>query len=352
MAFRTQPHLTAFSLCLCLLTLGDSARANRLPAADSRLPVSDLQADPAIPTIRAALGYDWATAITSHAQMERYLQELVKSAPDRTLLVRYGTSYEGRGLYYLAVTSAENRRRLEEIRTANQRLADPRLADADEARRLVAELPALVWLAASVHGNELSCTEAALLAAYHLLADTRPETQAMLEKLVVLIDPLQNPDGRERYVNVYRESRGRFPNANPLSTEHAERWPGGRFNHYLFDMNRDWFLQSQQETVHKVRAYLKWQPQLYVDMHEMGHNSTYFFVPPADPINPFVLHSQMEWLWDLGRQQAEWFDRRGFSYTTREMFDAFYPGYGSKWPLLQGGIGVLWEQAGTRGLLV
>ena len=117
-------------------------------------------------------------------------------------------------------------------------------------------------------------------------------------------------------------------------------------------MNRDWFLQSQRETQAKVRAYLHWQPQIYVDAHEMGRNSTYYFVPPTDPINPFLSPRQKKWLYELGVNQAKWFDDFGFAYTTREMFDAFYAGYGSEWPTLQGGLGILWEQAGTRGLII
>ena len=321
-------------------------------AATVSLPVAELQADSAIPAIQAITGHDWATHITNQSEMERYLDTLVKAAPDRAKLEKYGESYEGRGLYYLVISCAENMQRLEEIRLANLQLAETQPATSESAAPPIAQMPALVWLAASVHGNELSSTEAALLTAYHLLADQRPETKQLLEQLVILIDPLQNPDGRARFVSVYGENRGVFDSADPLSTEHAERWPGGRFNHYLFDLNRDWFLQSQQESQYKVRAYRHWQPQIYVDAHEMGPNSTYFFVPPSDPINSFMLASQKEWMWKLGRQQAEWFDRYGFSYTTREMFDAFFPGYGSEWPTLQGGLGVLWEQAGVRGLSV
>ncbi len=316
------------------------------------LPIAAVDANPAIPSVKKTLGYDWATQITSHTSMEKYLRALAKAAPDRCRLVRYGDSYEGRGLYYLVITSPENFARLEEIRQSVQKLSDPRTTTLADAGSLIANLPAVVMLAASVHGNELSSTESMLLTAYHLLADRRPETEAILQRLVVLIDPLQNPDGRERYVNVYQESRGSFVNSHPLSMEHTERWPGGRFNHYLFDMNRDWFLQSQRETQQKVRAYLHWMPQIYVDAHEMGRNSTYFFVPPTDPVNPFMLPKQHQWLAELGQHQAAWFDRHGFAYTTRELFDAFFPGYGSEWPTLHGGLGILWEQAGTRGLIV
>ena len=350
MPFRTA--VSAAAVVLLLFVAADCPAALPEVSAEPTLPLADLEADATIPTVKQVLGYDWTEQITSHGAMERYLRALVKAAPDRARLVSYGASYEGRKLYYLVVTSPENMKRLEEIRAANLKLADPRGTTPAEAGDAIATSPALVWIAASVHGNELSSTEAMLLTAYHLLADQRPETRKLLEQLVVLIDPLQNPDGRERFINVYRESKGAFTDSNPLSKEHTERWPGGRFNHYLFDMNRDWFLQSQQETQGKVRAYLHWQPQIYVDAHEMGRNSSYFFVPPMDPLNPFMLPKQHDWLWKLGRQQADWFDRFGFSYTTREIFDAFFPGYGSEWPTLQGGLGILWEQASTRGLVV
>ncbi len=345
------------NLSIVLVTSLLTAATAAVPAAAAaetlhQLPLAQLDPDPGIPVIKDVLGYDWAAQITSHVAMEQYLRALVAAAPDRSRLVPYGTSYEGRRLYYLIVTSPENFQRLERLRTDNLKLSDPRGTTLTEAAQMIPDMPAVIWLAASVHGNELSSTEAALLTAYHLLADRRPETRELLQHLIVLIDPLQNPDGRERFVNVYRETRGEFVNSHPLSTEHTERWPGGRFNHYLFDMNRDWFLQSQRETQSKVRAYLHWMPQIYVDAHEMGRNSSYFFVPPMDPINPFMLPKQHQWLSQLGQHQAAWFDRYGFAYTTRELFDAFYPGYGSEWPTLQGGLGILWEQAGTRGLIV
>jgi hypothetical protein len=322
------------------------------PTETAVLPLAELQPDAQIPTIETVTGHGWAKHITDQEEIERYLAALAQAAPDRCRLERYGKTYEGRPLHYLAISSAANIERLDAIRSVNQRLAEPdRDADADFEVPMDG-MPATVWLAASVHGNELSGTDAALLTAYHLLADQCETTRQWLDKLIVIIDPLQNPDGRARFVNVYRESRGEFDSGYPLSTEHAERWPGGRFNHYLFDMNRDWFLQSQEESRGKVAAYLKWQPQVYVDAHEMGPNSSYFFPPPSEPANPFRFEQQSDWAWKLGRRQAEWFDRYGFAYTTREMFDAFYPGYGSEWPSMQGGLGVLWEQAGTRGLFV
>lgn len=346
----TRLFATACWMVLCVPGLLPGAEPVR--ASRRLLPVPDLQPDPQIPTLKKVVGHDWGQNITSHAEMERYLKALVRAAPDRAVLVPYGKTYEGRTLYYLILAKPEHLQRREEIRTANLQLADPRSLPPEKARQVAAGMPTLLWLAYTVHGNETSCTEAALLTAYHLLADRRPETQKLLDNTIVLIDPLQNPDGHERFVNVYRETRGVFPDAEPLATEHTERWPSGRYNHYLFDMNRDWFLQSQRESRAKVAAYLHWQPHTYVDAHEMGHNATYFFSPKADPVNPWFLPQQIETLDLLGRQLAQRFDDQGLVYTTREMFNAFYPGYGSTWPNFQGGLAHLWEQAGVRGLVI
>ncbi len=316
------------------------------------LPLTDVQADDSIPTSEQALRYKWADEVSSHHQIETYLRRLAEAAPDRTKLVQYGESYEGRSLNYLVISSPENISRLDEIRNNNLKLADPRTCDVDAAKNLIENSPAVIWLAYCVHGNEISPSDAALVTAYHLLADQRAKTKEMLKNLVVVIDPLQNPDGRDRFVNVFRENRGLFLQSYPNSTDHTERWPGGRSNHYWFDMNRDWFRHSQQEVKAKVAAYLDWQPQIYVDAHEMGRNSSFYFPPPAQPKNPYLLPAQHDWFGKLGKHQAGWFDNYGFGYMTREVFDAFYPGYGSEWPTLQGGLGILWEQASARGLII
>lgn len=346
-------------LCISLLLVASvqfslHAQSNVAPdsKASSALPVPGIDADPAIPTLEQVVGFGWAQEITSHAEFERYLDALAEAAPDRTKLVRYGSSYERRSLNYLVISSPANIKRLEEIRQNNLLLSDPRKMSDQEAAALIKDSPAVLWLAYNVHGNECSAGDAALVTAYHLLADRREETRSWLERLVVIIDPLQNPDGRERFVQNFRKHRGEFIESNPMGSEHTEPWPSGRSNHYWFDMNRDWFLQSQRETQAKVNAYLDWQPQIYVDAHEMGRNATYFFMPPKEPMNPFFLAKQHEWLLRIGRHQAKWFDDFGFRYTTREMFDGFYPGYGSKWPSMRGGLGMLWEQASVRGLII
>lgn len=322
------------------------------PRITQPLPLlSNLKVDAAVPTLQKVVGYDWGQEISSHPQMQLYLNALSQAVPDRTRLVKYGASYEGRELYYLVIGSAQNLARLEELRQFNLRLAAG-TALSDQEREQLGQAPAIVWLAYSVHGNEITSTDSALMTAYHLLADQGEVTRRWLEDVIVVIDPLQNPDGRARFISAFREARGRFLQPEPYSNEHTERWPGGRQNHYWFDMNRDWFCQSQKEVREKVAAYLHWQPHIYVDAHEMGSNSTYYFAPPTDPINPFLLPKQHAWLYRIGRHQAQRFDENGYRFTTREIFDAFYPGYGSEWPTLQGGLGILWEQASPRGLIV
>lgn len=349
-------------LCCCLFLaaamLSFPAPAQEpIPKKDPAwlLPVPEVQADPKIPTLAQVVGpasAGWGQEISSHAEIERYLHALAKAAPDRCKLIKYGQSYQGKDLYNLVITSADNLKRLEQIRVHNLALADPRITSAQRADEIAAQAPAVVWLAYCVHGNEASPSDAALLTAYHLLADRRPETRELLDKLVVVIDPLQNPDGRDRFVHFHRETRGGFDQDHPLASDRLERWPGGRSNHYLFDMNRDWYLHTQKESAARVAAFLRWKPQIFVDAHEMGPNSTFFFDPSTEPYNPHTLRRQKDWHMKIGRTHAEHFDQHGFAYTTREMFDAFGPQYGSTWPIMHGSIGILWEQAGVRGRVI
>ncbi len=308
--------------------------------------------DAKIPTLKQVVGHDWGERITSYSEMERYIHTLAE-ATNRIRVVEYGETWEGRKLYYLIIASEENMNRLSEIKAGMQKLADPRKITPAEADNLINTLPAIVWLAYGVHGNEISSPDAGLLAAYHLVAAQNDSLANLArQNCVVIIDPLQNPDGRDRFVNYYRQTRGRWPDPDQQAAEHNEAWPGGRTNHYLFDMNRDWFVQTQRETRGRVKAFLKWYPQVFVDLHEMGSNSTYYFAPPADPKNPEINEAQVKWLRKFGRNNARWFDRLQFDYFTHEVFDSFYPGYGEEWPMLQGSIGMTYEQASTRGLVV
>jgi hypothetical protein len=189
--------------------------------------------DSKIPTVRQVLGYDAGEKITSYAGLVRYLEALAAAAPARMKMYEYGESWEGRKLTYAALGSETNIRRLGEIKSAMQRIADPRKTPEAEARKLIAGLPAIVWLSYGVHGNEISSPDAALLTAYHLLAARNDKlVDDVLAKVVVLIDPTQNPDGRDRFVNYFEQSRGLIPDASPAAAEHNEPWPGGRANHY------------------------------------------------------------------------------------------------------------------------
>ena len=308
--------------------------------------------NPAIPTLEQIVGHKWGEKITMHHEVEKYIHQLVEVSKN-IRLVKYGETWEGRALYYMIVASEQNLARLDEIKSGMKKLADPRQISAAEADRLISSLPAITWLAYGVHGNEISSTDAALLTAYHLLAAQNDSlTQIVLQNSVVIIDPMENPDGRDRFITYSRQVTGRWPDGDQQSAEHRENWPSGRSNHYLFDMNRDWFAMTQPETRGRVKAFLEWYPQVFVDLHEMGSNSTYYFAPPADPLNPEMPPSQIEMLKKFGRNNAKWFDRMKFDYFTREVFDSFYPGYGEGWPMFQGSVGMTYEQASAHGLVV
>jgi hypothetical protein len=308
--------------------------------------------DPRIPTIKATLGYDFGEEITSPEEITVYLKALASAAPDRTRLIEYARTWEGRPLHLLVIGAPERIAHLDDITRDLARLADPRKQSAGEADQLIARLPVVVWLEHAVHGNEISSSDAALAEAYHLLAaQGDAAAQSILQNAIVLIDPLENPDGRARFVLQTRFGRAATPDAVRFAAEHDEPWPSGRTNHYLFDLNRDYFSLSQPETRGRIRTALQYFPQVVVDLHEMGGESTYYFAPPADPLNPYITPTQAHWLETFGRANAARFDERGFAYFIREVYDSFYPGYGESWPIYQGAIGMTYEQASARGLV-
>ncbi|HEV7506084.1 MAG TPA: M14 family metallopeptidase [Thermoanaerobaculia bacterium] len=304
-----------------------------LPALDERVPRPE-----------TVLGYPLGARFTGWDRIVAYLEAL-DAASAKVKMWEYGHSYEGRPLKLAAISSPENIERLDEIRANLQRLADPAGLTGSERERLLRHTPAVVWLAYGVHGNEASSAEAAMGTAY-VLAAAQGEMAQMLENLVVLVDPLQNPDGRERYVNAYRQRRGDDANPRRASAEHFEPWPGGRQNHYVIDLNRDWAWASQQETRQRIAAYRSWEPQVYVDFHEMGTDSSYFFPPAAEPINPLIDRRILGWLDKFGRANAAAFDHQGWIYFKEENYDLFYPGYGDSYPSLRGAVGMTYEMAG------
>jgi hypothetical protein len=320
------------------------------PAA-AQEPLPGTAYDPAIPTQEQVLGDAWGARVTAPEDVVAYFRALEAAASDRVVVRPYAESWQGRELVYVVIGSAENIAALDEFDAGMKALADPRETSRAEADALIAELPASVWLAHGVHGDEISSSEAAMAIAYHLLAaEGDPTVDAILANTLVFIDPDQNPDGRARFVHEYYDTLGLEPFGSPIAAERVQRWPGGRVNHYLFDMNRDWLALTQPETVGRIAAYLEHYPLIFVDLHEMGADSTYFFSPEAVPYNPDITQSQRDFLHVIGRNNARWFDRFGFAYFTREVYDAFYPGYGAAWPLFHGSIGTTYEQAGADGL--
>lgn len=309
--------------------------------------------DPNIPTQQKIFGRAPGDRISSPAEILTYLRSLQAAAPKQMKLVPYGKTWEGRELVYVVIGSEENIAKLEQLQAAVHQIADPRKTSATQAKQLSANLPAIVWLAYGVHGNEISSPDAALVTAYHLLAarDDKLTDQILADDLI-LLDPLQNPDGRNRFVQNFETAEGLVPDPDQSAAEHNEPWPGGRTNHYLFDMNRDWFAMTQPETLGRIAAVRNWLPLVFVDLHEMGSDSTYYFAPEANPYNPYITGVQKDSLEWFGKNNARYFDGLGYSYFTKEGYDEFYPGYGASWPLYYGGIGMTYEQASTRGLTV
>jgi hypothetical protein len=309
--------------------------------------------DPGVPTAQKVLGYDFGERIASHADIVKYFTALAAAEPARVRIFEYGKTWEGRELIYAVIGSEANLRRLPQIRAAMQKLHDPRKTSAAEAQKLIQDLPSILWLAYGVHGNEISSPDAAMVTAYHLLAARNDKMVAdILANTLTIVDPLQNPDGRNRFVHNFEVNLGLEPDANPLAAEHSEAWPGARTNHYSFDLNRDWVGFTQPETIGHVKVLQEWYPQVFIDLHEMGTDATYYFTPEADPYNPFLTKEQHDDLYWFGKNNAKYFDLFGFRYFTREEYDAFYPGYGASWPFYLGGLAMTYENGSTRGLVV
>lgn len=306
--------------------------------------------EPFIKAFEKILGYPLGAKITSYEDLTNALQKLSSLYPQRCRLIPYGSSVEERPLYLLVVTSEGNLHRLEEIREKTLKLTDPRSLSPEEAEAILRQIPSTLWVAGSIHGDEHSSTEAALAFAFGLVLAEDPSILEVLQKVVVLIDPCQNPDGRERSRHSYYSVAGPEPNPDPYSAEHNQPWPGGRYSHSLFDLNRDWIVLTHPETQARVRAFLHWCPQVFVDLHEMNHRSHYFFPPPAQPHNPLIWTGQKKWWEIFGSAIAQVFDEQGWDYFTAEKFDAFYPGYGGDWPGYLGTLGMTLEQAGIHGL--
>ncbi len=305
----------------------------------------DMAYEESIPTPEDFLGFQVGEWHMHHGQLVQYMQ-IVADHSDRAILYEYARSHEHRPLVHLVVTSPSNQARLEAIRERHLLLADP----TKSASLNIEDMPVVVRLGYGVHGNEPSAHNAAPLVAYYLAAGLGEELEQMLEKMVVIIDPSKNPDGQDRFASWVNRHKGRTPNPDPDSREFRDAWPGSRTNHYWFDLNRDWLPVQHPEARGWVREYHRWKPNVNTDHHEFGPNSTFFFQPgKPGRTNPFTPSRTDELTMEIARYHGRAFDELGQFYYTEEDFDDFYYGKGSSYPDVHGSIGILFEQAGTRG---
>ncbi|MGG9963011.1 M14 metallopeptidase family protein [Ferruginibacter sp. SUN106] len=290
------------------------------------------------------LGYQLGDKYTPHYKIVNYFQQAALAMPKMMKLEQYGSTNEGRPLLLAFVASPENFTKLEEIRKNNLRLTGMLNDKPGDV-----SAPTIVWLSYNVHGNETSSSEVAMKTLYELLNPNNAQTKEWLKNTVVIIDPCLNPDGRDRYVNWFTQVSGKKADPNTDAREHSEPWPGGRTNHYNFDLNRDWAWQTQIETQGRVKKYNDWMPQIHCDFHEQGVNSPYYFAPAAEPFHEVITQWQRNFQYTIGKNHAKYFDANGWLYFTKEIFDLFYPAYGDTYPIYNGAIGMTYEQAGGPG---
>ncbi len=281
------------------------------------------------------LGYEIGSRFTRHHKVVDYFDYVSKSLPN-VKLEKYGESNENRPLYVTYISSEENIKNLEEIRKAN-------LFQTGILKGTSDNKTAIVWMSYNVHGNESSSTEASMLTLYELVTSKKE----WLKNTLVIIDPCVNPDGRDRYVNWYNQVKSKPFNISQDAKEHDEPWPGGRANHYLFDLNRDWAWATQLETQQRLKIYNKWMPHIHVDFHEQGINNPYYFAPAAAPYHEIITTWQRNFQTEIGKNHAKYFDKEGWLYFTKESFDLLYPSYGDTYPTFMGAIGMTYEQAGS-----
>ena len=280
------------------------------------------------------LGYEIGARFTRYHKVVDYFN-YVSNTLSNVKLEKYGETNEHRPLYVSYISSAENIKNLESIRKNN--LSQTGVISGNSKNDI-----AIVWLSYNVHGNEASSTEAAMLTLYELVTAKK----AWLENTVVILDPCINPDGRDRYVNWYNQVKSTPYNTDQNAKEHAEPWPGGRPNHYLFDLNRDWAWATQVESQQRIKVYNKWMPHIHVDFHEQGINNPYYFAPAAEPFHEIITDWQRDFQTQIGKNHAKYFDKEGWLYFTKESFDLLYPSYGDTYPTYMGAIGMTYEQAG------
>ena len=332
----------ALLLCLCIssLALAQEPNLEEVKGLDYFLP-QNLTYDSAIPTPASVIGHEVGEWHITHDKLIFYMQSLAASS-DRIHLEQRGTTYEGRPLPLLIVTHPDNHARLEEIRTKHVAATEGGPSAEDE--------PIVVYQGFSIHGNEPSGSNAALVYAYYLAAAQGPAIEQLLKDEVILLDPSFNPDGLQRFAywaNVHKSAR---LNPDPNDREYREVWPGGRTNHYWFDMNRDWLPVQLPESKTRIKTFHEWMPNILTDHHEMGSNSTFFF-QPGEPsrVHPLTPELNQELTLAIAGYHAKALENIGSLYYSQENYDDYYYGKGSSFPDVNGGIGILFEQGSSRG---
>jgi hypothetical protein len=299
-----------------------------------------------VPSPQDVLDFQVGEFHASHDNLVSYFRQLAQSSP-RVKYETYGKTHENRPLTVAIISSEANIKKIEEIRQQHLQLSDPTVS----SKINVAGLPVVVWLSHSIHGGEASATNSSLLTAYYFAAATGKEIEELLDKTVILIDPATNPDGVNRFASWTNGNRSYMTNPDPASREHNESWPGSRYNHYWFDLNRDWLPLEMPESEGRIKKLLEWKPNILIDEHEQGTSATFHF-SPGEPnrVNPLILPEDQVLTKKLAAQYAKAFDQIGTFYTSGERYDDYYPGRGSTFPDLNGGVSLLFEQASVRGI--
>ena len=289
------------------------------------------------------LDFNYGDRVANHTQISNAILRWAKQS-NKLKVIEYAKSHEGRPLYVAFISSSENINNLDEIKNKITKLSDPRTTSNAEAKSIIENIPAVAWMAYSIHGNETSGADAALGIIYHLISSNDLEITMMLEDMVVVIDPMMNPDGRDRFAKSLEQYRGTAPNYDDQSLIHTGDWPYGRTNHYYFDLNRDWFYLTQPETQGRVKLINQWRPQILVDGHEMGAQDTFMTGPPREPINKNIDYDLIKWGNIFAQDQAEAFDKKNWRFYTGEWHEDLYPGY-SFYVQFRGSLGILYEQS-------
>lgn len=342
------PLAAALMLAVALAAAPTEARAQAQPPIAMDYPVEGVTGYlDGVPSPEEVLGVLVGERHARPGELVEYFQR-VAEASDRVVLRRHGRTYQDRPLVHAVVTSPENHDRLEQIREQNLRLSDDPSAVTDEE---IAGMPSVVYMGYSVHGDEASGSDASLLTLHHLAAGQGPEVERVLENTVVIVDPSINPDGRARFVEWVTDNRGRVPTTDPQDREHNQPWPGGRTNQYFFDLNRDWLPVQHPSSKGRLELFHHWRPQLHLDFHEMGGDDTYFFQPGVPSRrNPNTPVHTNDLTREVARFHARALDEVDELYFSEENYDDFYYGKGSTYPDVNGGVGILFEQASARAL--